>query len=369
MESREVSSWNFSMQARIYIRIFRFMYEEHLKIMPKKSVSSVLTASCKEGPLNYWCDLKLAGLIPLLILVVILSTIVKIYLGELALDILSMARWSRIFGMACIFLLMSFLLDCIASIIVAKNFMDHGSGKIKVRALWKNVYTNPLCGIILIIVMTFGMTSAQGLSNYYRVIATTWYDANLWALEAPIFYVLKKSFIDVPIFWDYIYFAYWLYLFIVYCVLYRIRRFNDLTTITISIILCFFITRWIAIHYPTAGPAFFNPSMFDNSGTISEDVQKWLVKYMLGEIHQDGFIPGTMAMPSLHVGVTAMAAWFLSRNVERTLWFSIPWICLTWISTLMLGWHYLLDGVGGIAVAFVAVIVARGVQALMRVRG
>jgi membrane-associated phospholipid phosphatase len=345
------------------------MYEEHLRIMPKTSASLVLTASCNEGPWMYWCDLKRAGLIPLFILVVILSTTVKLYLGEFALDTLSMARWSRIVGMACIFPLMSFLLDCIATIIVARNFMENGSGKVKVHALWKNVYTNPLCGIVLIIIMIFGITSAQGLSNYYRVIATTWYDANLWALEAPIFHVLKKSLIDVPIFWDYVYFAYWLYLFLVYCVLYRLRRFHDLSAIAISIILCFFFTRWVGIYYPTAGPAFFQPSMFDISGTISDEVQKWLVKYMRGEIPQDGFIPGTMAMPSLHVGVTAMAAWFLSRNVERTLWLSIPWICLTWLSTVMLGWHYILDGVGGIAVAFVAVIVARGLQTLIRVRG
>ena len=325
-------------------------------------------ASSREGPWEYWCDLKHAGLVPMFTLVVILSTIVNLYLGEFALDILSMGRWSRIVGMACIFALMSFLLDCIASIIEAKNFMDNGSGKIKVRALWKNVYTNPLCGIILIIVMTFGITSAQSLSNYYRVIATTWYDANLWDLEAPIFYLLKKSFIDVAVFWDRIYFAYWLYIFFVYCVLYRLRRFNDLSTIAISTILCFFFTRLIAIHYPTAGPAFIYPSMFDISGTISEEVQKWLVKYMRGEVSQDGFIPGTMAMPSLHVGVTAMAAWFLSKNVERTLWFSIPWICLTWLSTIMLGWHYLLDGVGGIAVAFAAVMIARGMLSMMRVR-
>jgi membrane-associated phospholipid phosphatase len=35
-----------------------------------------------------------------------------------------------------------------------------------------------------------------------------------------------------------------------------------------------------------------------------------------------------------------------------------PWICLTWLSTIMLGWHYALDGEGGILVAMIAVFAA-----------
>jgi len=71
-----------------------------------------------------------------------------------------------------------------------------------------------------------------------------------------------------------------------------------------------------------------------------------------------------MGMPSLHIGITVMAAWYLAKHVKWTLWLSVPWIILTWLSTVMLGWHYALDGVGGIVVALVSVIAARGMMAM-----
>ena len=62
-----------------------------------------------------------------------------------------------------------------------------------------------------------------------------------------------------------------------------------------------------------------------------------------------------------------MGARFLAINVGWVLWVSMPWICLIWLSTIMLGWHYALDGVGGIVVVLVAVLVARGILTVMRV--
>ena len=152
---------------------------------------------------------------------------------------------------------------------------------------------------------------------------------------------------------------------LVFCTLYRRQRLYDLATVTIATVLCYFLTRWLAIQYPTAGPAFFQPELFDLSDTVSGSVQRWLSQYMQGKVPQNGFIPGTMGMPSLHIGITVMAAWFLARNVGWTLWISIPWICLTWLSTVMLGWHYVLDGIGGIIVALIAVISTRGIISIM----
>lgn len=299
-------------------------------------------------------------------MVATLSVIVNIYIGDLALSPLSLERWEYIGIVVLLFILVSLLLDIFASLTEVKNFTDRESGNIKISALWKKIFTNPLNGLVLMVVMTFGITSAQDLSEYYRVHVTTWHDADLWALEAPFFYLLKGSLIDVPKFWDSIYFAYWPYLMFVYCMLYRCRRWYDLATVTITTVVCYFLTRWVAIQYPTAGPAFYQLDLFDLSGTVSGAVQKWLVLYMQGGVPQNGFIPGTMGMPSLHIGITVMAAWFLARHVRWTLWISVPWICLTWLSTVMLGWHYILDGVGGILVAIVAVLAAQGMLMIMR---
>jgi len=320
----------------------------------------------KKDLLEGWDNLKSVGLIPLFIIVMSLSALVNIYVGDLALSPFSWARWQCIGLVVFLFILVSLLLDIFASMTEIKNFTDQESGKIKISALWRKVFTNPLNGLVLMVVMTFGITSAQDLSEYYRVHVTTWHDADLWALEAPFFYLLKGSLIDVPKFWDSIYFAYWPYLMFVYCMLYRYRRWYDLATVTITTVVCYFLTRWVAIQYPTAGPAFYQSELFDLSGTVSGSVQKWLVLYMQGGVPQNGFIPGTMGMPSLHIGITVIAALFLARNVRWTLWFSMPWSCFIWLSTIMLGWHYALDGLGGIAVVIVAALAARGMLMIMR---
>jgi len=326
----------------------------------EKFLSLVLNTPGRGNLWQGWYDLKHAGLFPLIIVVSTLSVIVNIYVGDLALSPFSLARWQCIGIVVFLFILVSLLLDIFASLTEIKNFTDRESGNIKISELWKKVFTNPLCGIILIVVMTFGITSAQDLSEYYRVHVTTWHDADLWALEASIFHLLKGSLIDVVKFWDSIYFAYWPYLMLVYCTLYRLQRLHDIAVITIAIVLCYFMTRWFAIQYPTAGPVFYKPELFHLSGTVSGAVQKWLVLYMQGGVPQNGFIPGTMGMPSLHIGITVMAACFLARHMRWTLWVSIPWICLIWLSTVMLGWHYVLDGVGGILIAIIAVLAARG---------
>jgi membrane-associated phospholipid phosphatase len=48
----------------------------------------------------------------------------------------------------------------------------------------------------------------------------------------------------------------------------------------------------------------------------------------------------------------------LAREVPRTLWLTVPWFVLNWASTVFLGWHYAIDGLGGVAIALIALGVA-----------
>jgi membrane-associated phospholipid phosphatase len=334
----------------------------------KESSFFLMTVWIRVTRCQIWDDLLSAGLIPVFVVVLILTIIVNVYVGDLALNFFNRARWLGMGFVVGLFLIVTVLIDIAASLSKLKSFTDRESGNVNISALWKTIFTNPVGGGILILVMTFGITSAQSLSEYYRINLTVWYDADLWALEASLFYFLKGSIIDFPGLWDRIYFTYWTYLILVYCVLYRLRRFYDLSIITIATVFCYFMTRWIAIQFPTAGPAFFRPELFDLSGTISQSAQEMLVQYMQGNVPQNGFIPGTMGMPSLHIGITVMGAWYLARYAKWTLWLSVLWTCLIWLSTIMLGWHYALDGVGGIVVALASLLVAHVILWLMNFR-
>ncbi len=261
---------------------------------------------------------------------------------------------------------MSFLLDIFASFRELKNFTNPGTKKVSIYSLWQKVYTNPVNGLILVTVMTFGITSAQSLSEYYRTTVTLWHDADLWALEAPFFYFIKGSLIDVPKFWDFVYNVYWALIILPFCYLYRKRYFYDLAVLSNATVLAYFLTRCIALQYPTAGPMFYRPELFELEGTISGIEKLGLMAYMQGDIQQNGFIPGTMGMPSLHVGISFLAAWFIVRNVKWALLPSVFLVLLSWISTVILGWHYVLDGVGGIILVLICVQLTRMLLTVIR---
>lgn len=158
--------------------------------------------------------------------------------------------------------------------------------------------------------------------------------------------------------WEKIYFCFFAYKIAGFCILYHAKKRYDLGVMTVSFLLSFLITRIVAIQFPTQGPAFYRPELFAMPGSWTEEGRRWLLLYMEGVGTQNGLTPGTMAMPSLHVGLTVTVAWFLFSNFRWTGWISAPWIILTWLSTIFLGWHYILDGLGGILVCVSSIIIS-----------
>lgn len=241
-----------------------------------------------------------------------------------------------------------------------KNFTEHKTGQVNVRKIWRDNYLRspPLSGAAIVFIMGAGISSSSHLSEIYRITTQTWFDSQLWLIEEPIFHYLLNSQANHPSFWDKIYFFIWPILFGGMAVIYIIGHREKFVEIAIAVVISFYMTRLINLLIPTAGPAFFKPELFSLNGTLSVKVQDGLRLYMLGHLTQNGLIPGTMAMPSLHVGLAALSAWAIACHWRWTLWFTIPWLLLIWLSTIMLGWHYALDGVGGLLVMGLSILVA-----------
>lgn len=242
----------------------------------------------------------------------------------------------------------------------AKEFVEDETGQVNIRALWSSSHfkASPLTGTLVVFTMGLGITNSSHLSEIYRLTTQHWFDEKLWRIEEPLFLVLLDSWINIPLFWDKIYFLIWPVLFAGMALIYKSGRHQEFLKIALTAIIAFYITRLINLLLPTAGPAFFKPELFSLAGTLSAGAQEGLRLYMLGHLTQNGLIPGTMAMPSLHVGLAAMTVWVIACQWRWTLWLTIPWLLLIWLSTVMLGWHYALDGIGGILVTGLSILIA-----------
>lgn len=120
----------------------------------------------------------------------------------------------------------------------------------------------------------------------------------------------------------------------------------------LSFVLLFLVgILWVYV-LPTHGPAFFYPESFlhvkeTQSGLLQGDLWKnW--ELLRGDYHTPGAIFSISGFPSLHVAVVLLASIYTLRI---NMWLgltSLSFLFLTLNSTLLLGWHYLLDDIGSI---------------------
>jgi len=293
-------------------------------------------------------------LAPLALMLCVLVVTSRWAAGNLALPIASLELF-KILGFVLLLNLLHFLFVAVlASMVRARHFQNPTTRQLNVRALWASLTVNPVVCCLGVVGLFVGVTACGNLVEIYRTRSGAWHDAALWKLEQGLFEVLLASPLNVQAFWDKIYFLVWSGLFLGSSLLFvtgQKRRFFLLVT---ALVWAFVLTRVTAIYFPTQGPVFFVPETFNLSGTITSQTQRVLALYMEGQIPQNGMLPGTMAMPSLHVGMPFLVMCLLARALPRTLWLTVPWFLLNWASTIFLGWHYAVDGLGGIAIALIA---------------
>ena len=293
-------------------------------------------------------------LAPLALMVGVLELTLRATAGHLARPRASLGQFQILAFVVLLSLLHFVVVAVLVSIVRARHFQNPKTRQVDVRALWASMNVNPVVYCLGVVSLFVGVTACANLVEIYRTRSVVWYDAALWNLEEEIFRVLLSSPLNSPAHWDTVYFLVWSGLFLGSSLLFVTHQKGRFFMLTTSLVWSYVLTRTTAIYFPTQGPAFFVPEMFNLAGTITADTQRALALYMHGDIVQNGLLPGTMAMPSLHVGMPFLLMCLLARALPGTLWVTIPWFVLNWASTVFLGWHYVVDGVGGIAVAVVA---------------
>ena len=123
----------------------------------------------------------------------------------------------------------------------------------------------------------------------------------------------------------------------------------------ISFMLTWAIGMAFAYIFSSAGPIFtgrYDPSL------APESVRR-MVGFLWANYKESGaqLGGGISAFPSMHV---ALAAWFaLVLRARRVAWLGAAYVIGIFAGSIILGWHYAVDGVAGIAVAIFADWLAR----------
>jgi membrane-associated phospholipid phosphatase len=294
---------------------------------------------------------------PLLLLCCVIETFFYIILGKNALEII---HYDRII-ISILFILIIYVIFVNIILITSFNKIKYYTcpvtKKINLRELWQYCFTqynrHHLPKFFIIALTPYCITSSANIVWIYQHCATNWHDSVLFELEHQWikFFLTIYRFVS-PVFFDKIYFALWTGLFVTFSLVYTFSTTENLLYISITIIISYMITRIIGLSFPTAGPVFYKPEIFPIFGTQSEFMQNLLKKFMEGKIEQNILFPGTMAMPSLHVGLSFLVMTTLFRLTPYTLILTAPLFILTWLATILLGWHYIIDGIGGIIVMY-----------------
>lgn len=136
---------------------------------------------------------------------------------------------------------------------------------------------------------------------------------------------------------------------------------------------------WLYVLVPSLGPAYRFPDVWlDYAGqlTTTQHIQALLMRNYQNVIRLADGVPGSVkvvygiaAFPSLHVAFQVFAALWMRR--EWKYGEVVFGICSFFIllGSMITGWHYLVDGVAGIALAFAAYAAAVRIYGLGRGAG
>ena len=202
---------------------------------------------------------------------------------------------------------------------------------------------------------------------------TQWRDPFYWSIEGPLLMHLPRLSID-PAPWDRLYHSAWLLeLLAAFALIVIGRGRRYLLEYCVSMIVLFYVGRILGMFNPVMGPAFHRPDVFAYlDGSLTSKAMEKVAQVMSQppetlERTSGILLGGVSAMPSLHIAMVALTAIWLGAAHRWTLFVTVPWVLLVWTSTVLLGWHYIVDGAAGLLLAVASAMVTH--YALARVRG
>ncbi|WP_129128308.1 phosphatase PAP2 family protein [Geomonas oryzae] len=124
--------------------------------------------------------------------------------------------------------------------------------------------------------------------------------------------------------------------------------------------VAFALSLPFSILFPTMGPAFFKPELYRHiTGTCSAGAMERLWSHYQSFKSYPLQTPivtanGIVGMPSLHIALCYLSSLAIGALYPRLRFLMGGVVLLFVVATVYLGWHYLLDALGGIGVGWIA---------------
>jgi hypothetical protein len=131
------------------------------------------------------------------------------------------------------------------------------------------------------------------------------------------------------------------------------RDFRNARAYVLSILLIYFLGPACYFIAPSLGPVFYRPELFSDLARLAPD-SAFLARFLseqtqmtlASEAHPIAPFGFISAFPSLHVGLALIVLLAMRRSLILTL-FNCFGVAFTFVATVVLGWHYMVDGVAG----------------------
>lgn len=142
------------------------------------------------------------------------------------------------------------------------------------------------------------------------------------------------------------------------------KRWAEFRTVTLGVIVCFFLGYLLYVVFPAAPPRLVlvyefkrslagHPSLFSNLSARAFELLP---------------VDSRAAFPSLHAAVSLVVLIYAWRHLRAWFWIALPFVLGLWTSTIYLRHHYTVDVLAGWALAPVAVALAPRLDAWWNAR-
>ena len=132
------------------------------------------------------------------------------------------------------------------------------------------------------------------------------------------------------------------------------RRWREFRTVTLGVIVCFYLGYALYVAFPAAPPRLV--LVYEFKRTLQG------YPYLFSNLSARAFqllpVDSRAAFPSLHAAVSLLALFYAWRYVRVWFWILLPFALGLWVSTIYLRHHYVVDLLAGWLLAPVAARVA-----------